>query len=219
MVMKEFTTSAARPLPVLLLADISGSMSADGKIDALNDAITEMLATFAEEDDSRAEIHVLVITFGASGAKVHQPLAPASSITWSRMAAAGNTPMGEAFTLATATIEDRSQIPSRAYRPTLILVSDGQPNDEWQAPLQRLLSLDRAAKAARFALGIGDDVDTEMLRRFIARPDGRVFQVHEARDIKKFFKWVTMTVTARSRSATPDSVVAAEPTSLDDIDY
>ena len=176
--------SAARPLPVLLLADISGSMSVDGKIGALNDAVIEMLAAFAEEDDSRAEIHVAVITFGAGGARLHQPLAPASSVTWSRMAAAGNTPMGAAFALATAMIEDRSQIPSRAYRPTLILVSDGQPNDDWQSPPPRLLSLERAVKAARFALGSGDDVDIDMLRRSLARPDGRVFQVHEARDIK-----------------------------------
>lgn len=216
--LKDFTTTVARPLPVLLLADVSGSMSIDGKIDALNDAVAEMLAAFAEEDDSRAEIHVAVITFGAREAKLHQPLAPASSVTWAPMQAAGNTPMGAAFALATAILEDRSQIPSRAYRPTLILLSDGQPNDEWRPPLQRLLSLDRAAKAARFALGIGD-ADLQMLQEFLGRPDARVLQAHEARDIKKFFRWVTMTVTSRSRSATPDTFVPAEPTSLDELDF
>src|SRR5438876_10944541 len=58
--LKEFTVSSARPLPVILLADVSGSMAADGKIDALNAAVAEMLAAFAEEDDGRAEIHVAV---------------------------------------------------------------------------------------------------------------------------------------------------------------
>src|SRR5690606_12720836 len=52
--LKEFTMSSARPLPVIVLADVSGSMSANGKIDALNDAVSEMIATFAEEDDTRA---------------------------------------------------------------------------------------------------------------------------------------------------------------------
>ncbi len=41
--LKEFTASSARPLPVLLLADVSGSISTNGKIDALNDAVQEML--------------------------------------------------------------------------------------------------------------------------------------------------------------------------------
>ena len=85
--LNEFTASTARPLPVLLLADVSGSMNANGKIDALNDAVQEMLESFGGQDDSRAEIQVAVVTFGQGGAKVHQPLAPASKIRWTRMAA------------------------------------------------------------------------------------------------------------------------------------
>lgn len=216
--LKEFTTSTARPLPVILLADVSGSMSVNGKIDALNAAVTEMLETFAAEDDSRAEIHVAVITIGGS-AKVHQAMTPASRVTWGRVTAAGNTPMGAAFELATTMIEDRAQIPSRAYRPTLVLVSDGIPTDDWQSPLQRLLSSDRASKAARFAMAIGDDADVPMLQAFLANPEARVFQAHEARQIKQFFRWVTMTVAQRSRSANPDSVIAAEPTDLDDLEF
>ena len=42
-------------------------------------------------------------------------------------------------------------MPSRAYRPTLVLVSDGKPNGEWEGPLRRLLTSERAAKAERFA--------------------------------------------------------------------
>jgi uncharacterized protein YegL len=217
--LKEFTAPNARPLPVLLLADVSGSMSANGKIDALNDAVQEMLESFGGEDDSRAEIHVAVITFGKDSAKVHQPLAPASEVRWTRMAADGKTPMGAAFDAATGMIEDRAQIPSRAYRPTIILVSDGQPTDAWQAPLKRLLGSERASKSARFAMGIGDDADEAMLSEFLATPDARVFRAHEARQIKQFFRWVTMSVTQRSRSATPDSVIVAEPTDLDDFNF
>ena len=217
--LKEFTASTARPLPVLLLADVSGSMSANGKIDALNDAVQEMLESFGGEDDSRAEIHVAVVTFGKDGAKVHQPLAPASKVQWSRMTAAGGTPMGAAFDAATGMIEDRAQIPSRAYRPTIILVSDGQPTDDWQAPLKRLLGAERASKAARFAMGIGDDADEGMLTAFLATAEARVYRAHEARQIKQFFRWVTMSVTQRSRSANPDSVIAAEPTNLDDFNF
>ena len=172
--LKEFTASTARPLPVLLLADISGSMSANGKIEALNDAVQEMLDSFGREDDSRAEIHVSVVTFGQAGAKVHQPLTPASKVQWARMTASGGTPMGAAFDVATGIIDDRAQIPSRAHRPTIVLVSDGQPTDDWQGPLKRVLASERASKAARFAMGIGDDADAAMLGAFLATPDARV---------------------------------------------
>jgi len=217
--LKEFTASSARPLPVLLLADVSGSMSTNGKIDTLNDAVQEMLESFGSEDDSRAEIHLSVITFGKDGAKVHQPLAPASKVQLARMTADGGTPMGAAFDAATSMIEDRAQIPSRAYRPTIILVSDGRPTDEWQTPLKRLLGAERASKAARFAMGIGDDAETVMLTAFLATPEARVYRAHEARQIKQFFRWVTMSVTQRSRSANPDSVIAMEPTNLNDFDF
>lgn len=211
--------SSARPLPVIVLADVSGSMSANGKIDALNDAVSEMIATFAEEDDSRAEIHVSVIAFGRGEASVHKPLRPAGETQWEPMEASGRTPMGEAFDLARTMVEDRNTIPSRAYRPTLVLVSDGVPTDDWRGPLEEFLQSERASKATRFAMGIGADADHDTLTAFLANDEGRVFEAHEAREIKNFFRWVTMSVTTRSRSANPNSVVMVEPTDLDDFDF
>jgi len=208
--LKEFTSQTPRPLPVVLLADVSGSMAANGKVDSLNDAIKEMLESFKSENSTQAEIHLSVITFGKDGAKIHQPLLPVANLQWTRMTADGGTPMGAALDAATAMIEDR---------PTIILVSDGQPTDEWKAPLKRLLGSERASKAARFAMGIGDDADEVMLSAFLATPEARVHRAHEAKQIRQFFRWVTMSVTQRSRSANPNSVIAAEPTDLDDFNF
>lgn len=217
--LKDFTTPVARPLPVIVLADVSGSMSANGRIDALNGAVSEMIATFAEEDDVRAEIHVSVIAFGGAGATVHKPLRPARDLQWEAMAATGRTPMGQALELARTMLEDREAIPSRAYRPTLVLVSDGVPTDDWRTPLTALLESERASKAARFAMGIGADANRETLTTFLADDNARLFQADEARTIKLFFRWVTMSVTARSRSANPNSVVFVEPTDLDEFEF
>lgn len=217
--LNEFTMSSARPLPVILLADVSGSMSVNGKIDSLNNAVAEMIATFAKEEDSRAEIHVSIITFGADGARVHKVLRPASEVTWEKMAAEGRTPMGGAFTITRKLIEDRDIIPGRAYRPAIVLVSDGVPTDDWKAPLKALLESERASKASRFAMGIGEDADKETLKAFLATDDARVFEAHEAREIKQFFRWVTMSITARSRSANPNSDVAIEPADIEDIEF
>ena len=217
--LKDFVVTTARPLPVILLADVSGSMATNGKIDALNDAIQSMIESFAAEDHSRAEIHVSVIAFGKGGARLHQPLLPAAQIKWDRVTAAGKTPRGAAFDLVVKMVEDHDQIPSRAYRPTVVLVSDGQPTDEWREPLQRMLASDRAAKASRFVLGIGDDADPAMLAEFLADPAARVYSAHEARQIKNFFRWVTMSVTQRTRSVNPNSVVVVDPMALDDYDF
>lgn len=213
--LKEFTVSSARPLPVILMADVSGSMAADGKIDALNSAVAEMQAAFAEEDEGRAEIHLAVVTFGGTAA-LHIRLTPAGDVQWTPMQASGMTPMGAALDIVTDLIEDSDRVPSRAYRPTVVLVSDGLPNDEWQGPLKRLLGSERAAKAQRFALGIGADADHQVLRAFLDDPEGRVFEAHEAREIRKFFQWVTMSVTSRSRSGQPNQTVAIDPLDLDD---
>ena len=213
--LKEFTASAARPLPVILLADVSGSMSVEGKIEVLNQSVREMLSAFSSSDDLRAEIHVAVITFGGA-ALLHVPLQPASAVKWIDMAADGGTPMGQAMALAADLVEDKDKIPGRAYRPTVVLISDGQPTDSWQGGLERLTQQGRAQKADRMALAIGGDADVDMLRRFLADEKKQVFVAADARRIKDFFQFVTMSVTARSRSANPnDAPQLQNPFDLD----
>ena len=86
MALKEYAIPDARPLPVILLLDVSGSMGVDGKIESLNTAVKEMIDTFKEQDDSQAEIHVGIITFGNS-AQIHQEIIPASEASWNDMQA------------------------------------------------------------------------------------------------------------------------------------
>jgi uncharacterized protein YegL len=112
--------------------------------------------------------------------------------------------MGAAFDLVTSLLADREQVPSKALRPALILVSDGQPTDAWEEPLSRLLSHDRARKATRFAMAIGPDADRAMLQHFLDGTGQRVFGAEDARGILRFFEWVTMSVTLRSRAADPE---------------
>jgi len=216
--LEDFTIMTPRPLPVLVLADTSGSMSVDGKIEALNDALHEMIASLAEEE-GRAEIEVAIVTFGGASAVLHTPLTPAWKVALaSPLAAAGKTPMGGAFGIAQEMLEDRDQIPSRAYQPTLVLVSDGQPTDDWRTPLQELLGSPRASKAVRLALAIGGDANREVLDAFLAG-SSRLLEAHESRTIKTFFRWVTMSVSSRSRSLDPDSPDSIEPLDFGEIDF
>jgi uncharacterized protein YegL len=217
-------------MPVIILADVSGSMTKQGKIAILNRAIASMIQNFADDNSAVADIHIAVITFGKAGAVLHIPLTPASKIQWEDMNADGTTPMAAAFELVNQLVEDRNTIPSRSYYPNLILVSDGVPTDErgkasknWQASLSKLLASDRASKAVRFAMGIGEDIARDVLNAFVANQSTQipVFAADET-NIQRFFRWVTFSVATRSRSADPSQIqqlVDPDTLDLDDIDF
>ena len=61
---KQFATAKAKPLPVYLLLDVSGSMRGD-KIDNLNNAVREMIISMADEEKMEVEILISIITVKA----------------------------------------------------------------------------------------------------------------------------------------------------------
>jgi len=210
---KDFTTPAPKPLPVVLLLDVSSSMSGN-KINNLNKAVKTMLDTFAEEEKMETEILVSVITFG-SEANLHIPYTKASQIQWEDLHANGMTHMGAALRMAKAMIEDKNTTPSRAYRPTIVLVSDGQPNDHWEEPLEKFISAGRSSKCDRMAMAIGNDVDEEVLKRFIENASQQLFYAENANQIHEFFQRVTMSVTMRTKSKNPNEIPDPSKFNLD----
>lgn len=196
-----------RPLPVLVLADVSGSMAEAGKIDVLNRSIATMIKSFADEDTIRGELVVGVVTFGGDGAVLHQPPTVATEVTWQDMLPRGRTPLGEAFELVNGLLTDENVISRRAFTPTLVLVSDGLPTDDWRDPLERLLASQRGGKAVRLAVGVGQDMDEQafdVLKAFINDPAIQPVRADEAHLLSRYFSWVTMSVTARARSTRPN---------------
>lgn len=220
--MKKFAAKTARPIPVIILADTSGSMGVDGKVDAMNQAIRGMIKSFAGESRLNAEIHLCVITFGGS-ADMHLELTPAHLISkFDDFQASGGTPMGEALLMAKELIEDKEKIPSRAYRPVIVLISDGHPTDRWEDNFSEFCTTERAQKATRMAMAIGNDADESMMNDFINDLEAPLFRANNAQDIIKFFRAVSMSVTSRSRSATPNQIepvnYASLPSDDDELD-
>ncbi|CAI2346839.1 TPA: VWA domain-containing protein [Vibrio parahaemolyticus] len=218
MALTDFVVKTARPLPVIVLADTSGSMSVNGKIDALNQALKDMIGSFSMEGRMNAEIQVGLLTFGES-VSMQLPLSPAHKISgFQPLSATGRTPMGQAFEKARELLEDKELIPSRAYRPVLILLSDGHPTDEIDGPLRRLLDSERAQKATRLSLAIGSDADEGLLKEFGNDLEAPLFYANDARDIRNFFRAVTMSVSARSKSQSPNEQIKIEYQPGDDDD-
>jgi len=213
----------ARPLPVIILADTSGSMASDNRITILNNAIREMVDSLKDENTLRAEIYFSVITFGGE-VKSHLGFTKAKEINWTDLSAGGNTPMGGAFTETKTFLEDKSLIPSRSYAPTLVLLSDGIPTDNWSEALEQLLHSPRASKAFRIAMSIGAGPEgRNVLKQFLGDSELDVFEAVQARDIKKFFRFVTMSVSQRAKSVNPNQAISLtfddSDDNLDDFEF
>ena len=58
-----YTVATARPIPVILLLDTSGSMHGE-RITQLNTAVSDMLESFKQQEKMETTIEVSIITFG-----------------------------------------------------------------------------------------------------------------------------------------------------------
>ena len=218
--LNSYVAREPRALPIFILADTSGSMRGE-KINELNLALREMLTALNDVDDIRGKFQLCVIGFGGD-VNVLQPLADIDGLQLPELNAAGNTPMGEAFDTVREMIEDRNVVSSRAYAPTIVLISDGIPTDcsdeiyhskeysKWE-PLNHLHSAERSSKSQRLALGIGADADFGMLKEFINNPEIPVIKANDASGITKFFRWVTMSTVARMNSVNPNVTSTVAP--------
>jgi uncharacterized protein YegL len=205
--MNEFVQSGGRPLPLILLLDVSGSMGQENKINDLNRAVKEMIKEFSKEESTIVEIQVAIITFGQE-VKLHTNLIPASKIQWQDMSANGQTPLGSALELAKALIEDKTKITGRSYRPTVILVSDGSPYGEsrgfWQEKMNEFINDGRSKKCDRFAMALGSSADVKMLESFVKDPEKKLFKAADASQIINFFRYVTMSRINMAKSSNPN---------------
>jgi uncharacterized protein YegL len=188
-----------RVLPVIVLADVSGSMAEHAKIETLNLAIREMLGALANSAEPDVEVRVAVIAFGGSSARLHAPLAAPDPLGWTDLIAAGGTPLGAALDELVKLTDDRSVLPVNSFVPTVLLVSDGHPTDNFDAALTRFGKASAGTRSVRLALRIGPDANEEVLERFTGDA-GAVLTAADAADIDKHFQFVTYTVMSRAKS-------------------
>ena len=200
----EYTTNA-KPLPVLLLLDVSGSMYGSN-IAELNKAVSIMINEFKKTVAKEINIVMSVITF-SNGANIHIPMTPVENIVWHDLSASGGTDLAAALRQAKSLIEDRNVVPSRAYIPAVILVSDGYPNDYWEQSMKEFIETGRSSKCDRMAMLIGESGAASVMNEFLKGSGNPLFFARDANDISKFFKLVTITMTKGEKIQAPDTKV------------
>lgn len=204
---------STRPLHFIWIVDCSGSMKANGKIQALNHAIREAIPHMKQvaDDNPNAEVLIRALKF-SSGAQwlTAQPM-PVSNFSWMDVQADGVTDLGKALSM----IADQLKIPpmsDRALPPVLALISDGQPTDDFNTGLRALMGEQWGKKAIRIAIGIGEDSDSETLQKFIGNPEIQPLQANNADSLVNYIRWVS-TVVLQATSAPTRQTNAESPQS------
>lgn len=203
---------ATRPLHFIFLTDCSGSMSVDGKIQALNTAIREAIPHMqgVAKENPYADVLVRCIKF-SSGAQWHvsQPT-QVDQFTWNDLQADGVTDMGKALGM----VADQLKMPpmtDRALPPVLVLISDGQPTDDFNGGLKTLMEQPWGKKAVRIAIAIGEDADLECLQKFIGHPEIKPLQANNPEALVKYIKWVSTAVLQSASSPASQTKDSASP--------
>lgn len=185
---------AARPLQFIWILDCSGSMKGE-KIQQLNFAIRDAIPAMQDvaAENINAEILIRAVKF-SSGAQWHMAV-PTSvdDFTWTDLNADGVTDMGKALSLVAEQL-DTNNMPDRGLPPVLVLVSDGEPTDDYKGGLSELMSKPWAKKAARIAIAIGQDANTDVLEEFIGNSELKPLQANNAQTLVNYIKWVSTQV-------------------------
>jgi len=186
---------ASRPLYFFWIADCSGSMSGD-KIQQLNTAIRETIPYMQKVADENPYANILVraIKF-SSGAQWHisSQSTPIADFKWVDLVAGGLTDMGKALSM----LAEQLKIPpmtDRALPPVLVLISDGQPTDEFAEGLNALMSLPWGKKAVRIAIAIGKDADCDILQQFIGHSEIQPLKANNPEQLVNYIRWVSTAV-------------------------
>jgi len=184
-----------RPLHFIWMADCSGSMGVDGKIQALNSAIRDAIPAMRDASKGHPEVEVKVraIKF-SSGAQWHiSQETPVDTFEWRDLSADGVTDLGKAIDLVTDALDTR-KMGDRAKPPVLVLISDGQPTDDWKGSLEKLNKLPWGQKSVRIAIAVGQDADRDVLQKFVNNPEMKVLDANNAQALTAFIKWVSTVV-------------------------
>jgi uncharacterized protein YegL len=161
------------------------------KIGTVNHAVQDTIPEMVDAADSNPYAQLLVRTLKfATGAEWITPEpAKIDEFSWVDLAADGVTDLGAAFKLLAAelTIPPMSE---RALPPVIVLLSDGQPTDDYKTELDALSALPWGRKSVRIAVAIGRDADLGVLEEFTGNAD-LVLQAKNREMLVRMIKWAS----------------------------
>ena len=205
---------ATRPIHFFWVVDCSGSMYGE-KIGIVNNTIQECIPEMRNSADNNPNAQLLIraLQFSSGASWITTSPVPVETYSWEDMEANGLTELGKAFDLLAAQLSI-PPMPARALPPVIVLLSDGQPTDDYKKSLDKLKGMPWFRKAVKIAISIGQDADDDVLIEFAGNKE-LVLQANNATALAKMIKWASTTASmvsapsSKPMNSTPVSTPAA----------
>lgn len=205
---------ATRPIHFFWVVDCSGSMYGE-KIGIANNTIQECIPEMRNSADNNPNAQLLIraLQFSSGASWITTSPVPVENYSWEDMEANGLTELGKAFDLLAAQLSI-PPMPARALPPVIVLLSDGQPTDDYKKSLDKLKGMPWFRKAVKIAISIGQDADDDVLIEFAGNKE-LVLQANNATALAKMIKWASTTASmvsapsSKPMNSTPVSTPAA----------
>lgn len=186
---------ARRTMVLFFIFDTSYSMDGS-KIGALNQAIREVIPMLGDisANNADAEIKIAALKFSSGCEWVFDEPKPADEFIWIDKQTDGGTDLGAACIELGYKLSRKEFLNEVAgsFAPVLILLSDGQPTDDYENGLKKLEQNNWYKAALKFAIAIGNDADKNILEKFTKSKEA-VIEVHNVDALKRMIRVVTIT--------------------------
>jgi len=201
----DFADNPEPRCPCILLLDTSGSMA--GKpIDQLNAGLLAFRDSLQQDKLASLRVEIAIITFG-NHAKLSQDFVTADQFNPLTQSANGSTPMGAAINLGLDLLEKRKQLYKAAgtayFRPWILLITDGEPTDEWKAAAERVRQSESRKGVAFFSVGVEG---ANLNKLALIAPQERPPKPLVGLEFKSLFIWLSKSLTNVSHSKVGDQV-------------
>lgn len=196
--------NAAPRIPVVLIADVSGSM--DGEpIRLLNQGVKQLVADLKSDECTRFSADLEVVLFADSAERV-LPFTPVTAIgDVPEFCAGGMTALGSGIKMAMEDIDTRRReyiaagIPS--FNPMVLVMADGAFNmGDWRTPASKLRAEAERGKCFYYGVMVGDNCDLQQFREIVPVEPGPL-QLLGIENFADLFEWISDSVTRLSQSS------------------
>lgn len=185
--------------PLVVVLDCSGSM-AGRPMQMLNDGLKALEVELKKDPITAKRCRVLLISFGMNDDVAVGEWQDAMDFSAPEFEANGTTPTGAAVRAALDKIEEQKEEMRAAgvsyKRPIMMLMSDGEPTDDWEGTAAECRAAEAAHKVTVMAIAIGDDANIDILGQFSSKGAKRLAGLK----FKEMFVWLSRSVRAVSQA-------------------